>query len=170
MSATAPAPVVWRAMRSADLPAVMAIVAACHPHFLEGPAIFEERMRLSPEGCWLLEGAGAAHGYAVMHPALRFAPPALDTLLGELPQGDRVWYLHDVALLPQARGEGAASRLIAIAGRAARRAGLDRLALVAVNGSAPFWARRGFSRISQPGLAEKLVSYGQDAVYLEKPA
>jgi GNAT superfamily N-acetyltransferase len=156
-------------MRGADLPAVLAIAAACHPNYPERPEVFAERMALSPEGCWLLEAGDKAFGYGVMHPAARFSPPALDTLLGELPGGKSVWYLHDVALLPQARGDGAASRLVAIACRAARRAGLDRLALVAVNGSAPFWARRGFSRASHPGLAEKLASYGDDAIYLEKP-
>jgi ribosomal protein S18 acetylase RimI-like enzyme len=160
----------WRTMTAADLDTVVAIAATVHPSFPERREVFAERLALAPEGALILEARGTPAGYAITHPARRFEPPALDTMLGTLTEHPDVWYIHDVALLPSARGQGGASRIAAIVAGEARRAGLERLALIAVNGSAPFWARQGFGRIEHPALAGKLASYGDDAVYMERLA
>ena len=52
----------------------------------------------------------------------------------------------------------------------AREKGLRGLALVAVQGAQGYWAKAGFSlkpEISS-ALAEKLASFGEGAVYMEK--
>jgi GNAT superfamily N-acetyltransferase len=157
-------------MAASDIDAVVAIAAEVHPSFPERREVFAERLELAPEGALILDMDGVRAGYAITHPASRFEPPALDSLLGRLSEGADVWYIHDVALLPVARGRGGASRVTPMIARAARRAGLERLALIAVNGSAPFWSRQGFGRVDHAGLAAKLASYGDDAAYMERLA
>ena len=54
------------------------------------------------------------------------------------------YYLHDLALLPKARGLGAAGDIVGIALAQATVAGFRTASLVAVNNSQPFWQRQGF--------------------------
>lgn len=160
-------------MTAADLPEVSRIGAVVHPAFPESDRVFDERFRLFPQGCHVAQGPdGAAVGYAVAHPGRLFAPPALDTLLWQLPAEANCLYVHDVALLPAARGGGLGRAIVGELTAVARRTGLHCLALTAVNGSAGWWQRRGFLRLQPepPELIDKLKSYGVDAAYLVKPA
>jgi GNAT superfamily N-acetyltransferase len=158
----------WRQMTVADLPLVERIAEIVHPAYPESAEVPTERLALFPAGCLVAEdGAGAALGYAVSHPSRLGRPPALDSRLGGLPRDADCLYLHDVALLPEARGLGLGEALIVLLRDLARRQGLPMLALTAVNHSAPYWSRRGFKRY--PGdavLAAKLASYGEDAAYM----
>ncbi|NML16881.1 GNAT family N-acetyltransferase [Azohydromonas caseinilytica] len=162
-SLTACAALVWRAMTPADLPAVLRIAALVHPGYPERAEVFAERLRLHPAGCLVLDGADGPAGYCISHP-WRGEPPALDTLLGALPARPEAWYVHDVALLPAARGQGAPAALLARLRARAAQAGLNTLSLTAVNGSAAYWQRQGFDVLPASGARlEKLGSYGADA-------
>jgi GNAT superfamily N-acetyltransferase len=149
-------------MVPADLPAVAAMAAAIHPGYPEADAVFAERLALHPAGCRLLIVAARPAGYVVSHP-WRGAPPPLDTLLGAIPAAADHHYLHDLALLPVARGAGAAAVIVGNLKRHARSLRLTRLALVAVNGSGGFWQRQGFADQPAGEAAAKLASYGGDA-------
>ena len=155
-------------MAEADLGAVDAIAEIVHPGYPEPPEVPAERLALFPEGCLLAEaGEGRAIGYAVSHPGLLGRPPALASLLGRLPERADCLYLHDVALLPAARGTGLGGDLVARLHGLARRRGFRYLALTAVNGSVPYWRRHGFSPFAgDEVLAAKLASYGGDAAYM----
>jgi hypothetical protein len=50
----------------------------------------------------------------------------------------------------------------------ARLSGLSGLALVAVQGSEPYWARQGFraKEVEHAGLREKLHSFGDGACFM----
>ena len=162
----------WRPMTAEDLPVVSRIGGTVHPAYPESDAVFEERFRLFPQGCRVVEGPnGTLIGYAVAHPGLLFEPPALDTLLERLPADSDCLYVHDVALLPAARGAGLGRAVVADLSALARLIGAYCLALTAVNNSAVWWQRRGFLRLQpEPAtLAGKLRSYGADAAYLVKP-
>jgi GNAT superfamily N-acetyltransferase len=171
MSAAEPpaAPARWRPMTAGDLGAVSRIAAAVHPLFPEEDAVFAERLALAPAGCLVLEAPAGPVGYAIGHPWLRRDFPPLDTLIGALPAEAGAFYIHDVALLPQARGTGAAGavarRLIGLAADL----GLGELSLVAVNGSAPFWSRQGFADATDAGLRARLGGYGADALFMSRP-
>lgn len=157
----------WRPMRPDDLPAVEAIAEQVHEDYPEDPAIFAERLRLWPEGCLIYEGEdGAPIAYVLSHPAHAFAPPPLNTLLGALPERPTTYYIHDLALLPQTRGQGAGSEAVRILLEGARRAGCPDASLVAVNGSTGFWSRQGFAPVEDPALGAKLRSYDEDACYM----
>lgn len=159
----------WRRMAPADLPAVMAIAAVVHPDYPEDEAVFAERLRLAPEGCHVLAaGDGALQGYLVSHPWPAGVIPALNSLLGEIPQGVANWYLHDLALLPSARGSGAAGEIVVEIARHAAETGYTSLALVAVNDSTGFWRRQGFREVHDPALDRKLASYDDAARYMRR--
>ena len=152
----------WRPMREADLPAVQALADALHPHHPESPAVFAERLALSPEGCRVLAGPEGVGGYAVTHPWTGEGPPALDALLGALPTAPAAWHIHDIALDPRLRGQGHAGTVL----RALLTASPWRRAtLVAVSGTGPYWAAQGFADApARPAAA--LASYGEEARFM----
>ncbi|ACI50915.1 GCN5-related N-acetyltransferase [Gluconacetobacter diazotrophicus PA1 5] len=149
----------WRAMCADDLPAVMDLAARIHPDYPEGEAVFAERLALCPAGCLVLPGAEGLVGYVLSHPWRVDGPPALDSALGALPAVPDCWYLHDIALLPPARGQGAAAAALALIGTRAAQAGLGRIALIATGQAAAYWRRAGFTPLDQPDAATVLRSY-----------
>jgi ribosomal protein S18 acetylase RimI-like enzyme len=149
-------------MTASDLSRVVDIAAAVHPAFPEHAAVFAERLRLCPQGCHVLEREGAIAGYVISHPWTD-APPALDTLLARLPDRPSTYYIHDLALLPAVRGNGAANAIVALLTDHARREKFATVSLVAVNNSERFWRKHGFDVVHDDALAGKLRSYGEDA-------
>jgi hypothetical protein len=153
-------------MTATDLPAVSALAALIHPGYPEDAAVFAERLRLYAPGCRVLERNGALKAYVISHPWLGRMPPALNTLLSELPARPTTYYLHDLALLPEVRGSGAAVEVVTALAEQARTERLPSLTLIAVNGSAGFWRRQGFEAVPDGSLREKLRSYGEDAQFM----
>ena len=156
----------WRPMTPTDLPHVIAVAGAVHPAYPEDAAIFAERLRLYPAGCLVCESAGSVVGYGLSHPWRAGAPPALNTLLGELPARASTYYIHDIALLPEARGAGAGAAIVARLMGQARAAGLATVSLVAVSGTVGFWRRFGFRAVDDAALAAKLRSYDAEACFM----
>ncbi|AEQ53468.1 GNAT family N-acetyltransferase [Pelagibacterium halotolerans] len=154
----------WRPLLAADIPAVSAIAARIHPDFPEDDAVFADRQAIAPDFCFLFEIDAAPAGYVLAHPYRLGGLPALNTVLGRLPDLCDTLYIHDLALLPAARGSGAARRIVQTLAR--RAIPFGPLSLVAVNGSVPFWSRMGFSVTDEAHLAEKLASYASDACYM----
>ena len=155
----------WRPLTALDLPAVETIAATVHPTFPEETAVFAERQRLYPDGARFLELGGNPAGYIFSHPWHYKALPALNALLGAIPEDADTYYVHDLALLPAARGTGAAALIVGDILRHARASGFATVSLVAVNGSLPFWYKHGFRAVHAPELADKLGSY-EDAARL----
>lgn len=158
----------WRPMTANDLPAVLAVAGIVHPDYPEDEAVFAERLRLFPQGCLVLDRAEGLRGYVLSHPWHRAAPPALNSLLGGLPAAADCFYIHDLALLPSARGGGAGRAVTETLVRIAAGEELPRLALVAIDGSLGFWWRQGFRELHDPALAAKLASYDDAARYMER--
>lgn len=151
----------WRPMRADDLPGVVALGNVVHTNFVERPEVFTEKFELFPNGCLTFVKGGGVAGYALSHPWRGGAPPKLDAPLGALPAQADALFLHDLCLAPRARGGGAGTaaltRLVAVA----RLARLPAIELVAVSGSAPFWAKLGFRPVA---AGERLSAcYGGEA-------
>jgi ribosomal protein S18 acetylase RimI-like enzyme len=155
--------VVWRALTGYDMPAVAEIAAAVHPGFFEAPEVLTERQLLYRNGAYLLEVNERPAGYVLSHPWLWGTLPALNTLLGQLPEASDTYYIHDLALLPVARRVGAASFITEALAKHARAHGFSTMTLVAVNNSQGFWERHDFAVANAPDLAEKLATYEPDA-------
>jgi len=160
--------IAWRNMTSFDLDAVNDIANQVHPDLFESRAVLAERQALYPNGCYLLEIGERPAGYVLSHPWHKGSLPALNVLLGELPAGADTFYLHDLALLPVTRRIGAASFIVEALLKHAAALGFATMHLVAVNGSRGFWERHGFAVAEDPGLAEKLRSYQDAAVYMAR--
>jgi ribosomal protein S18 acetylase RimI-like enzyme len=157
----------WRLMEAGDLASVIAMAAVVHPGFHEDGSVYLERTRLYGKGCFVLEAAsGDLHGYAVTHPWQFCTLPALDSLLGSLPKQPSTYYLHDIALMPDARGSGAAPRIVAIVADQAMLEGLATMSLVSVNNSSGFWEKQGFEIRNLPELEAKLRTYSDDACFM----
>ncbi|ARU05853.1 hypothetical protein CCO03_15260 [Comamonas serinivorans] len=92
-----------------------------------------------------------------------------DSPLGTAPQADTL-YLHDLALQPQARGSGLARRLVREVLAAGQARGLRTAALIAIQGSVPFWQAQGFAGVAPDSaeLARKLRSYGAEAQLMRR--
>ncbi|WP_376999820.1 GNAT family N-acetyltransferase [Azospirillum himalayense] len=165
----------WRAMEPTDLDRVMAIAEVVHPDYPEDRAVFAERLALYPDGCAMAEINGAATdgtsiGYIVMHPGRLGIPPPLDSPLGALPESPDCLYLHDVALLPTARGLGLGVAALERMDALAARQGFRWLALTSTPGARAFWDAQGFRPYDGgAGLAAKLASYGGGMTYMTKP-
>jgi len=158
----------WRPMTASDLAQVQALADAIHLDHPEDASIFAERLHLYPQGCFALEENGRLIGYALTHPWHFGKPPALNSRLGEIPPSATTYYVHDVALLPEARGKGYAAQIGERLAAHAAQAGFGNLSLVAVNNSQGFWERLGFRVVHDPGLEDKLLTYGPDAVLMAR--
>ena len=158
----------WRAMSGYDLAAVSAIASKVHPGFFEADAVLAEKHTLYRNGCYILEVAEKPAGYVLSHPWMLGSLPALNTLLGALPDEPDTFYIHDLALLPVARGVKAAGKIIAALTKHAEAMGFPTMSLVAVNGSVPFWEKQGFVAEERAELADKLAAYEADARYMVK--
>lgn len=155
------APAAWRPLTDADLPNLCAIADRVHPDHPESPEALASHLRVFPAGCFLADGPDGALGYCLSHPGRVGRPPALDTVLTGIADADCL-YLHDIALLPEARGLGLGEAMVGRLAKVARAHGFDRMALTAVSQSWGFWERQGFHRHACPALA----SYGAAAVYM----
>jgi ribosomal protein S18 acetylase RimI-like enzyme len=150
-----------------DIEVIYDIQCIVHADYPEAREVLLERLELCPAGCLVLERSDVVSGYVLSHPWRRFSPPPIDTKLGAIAAEADVWYLHDLALLPETRGSRAGAKVAKLLAAQALQAGYQTLALVSVNGSQGFWERQGFSVRKNETLAGKLAGYGSAAVYME---
>lgn len=154
-------------MKKGDLADVCRIAAICHPDFPEDDAVFNEKYTLSPDTCFILDGKNNSVGYILAHPFKIGAIPPLNRLLGGLPRQSDTLYIHDLALLQQARSGGYGKKAVKLMCDYANEKKLKMLSLVAVNGSTPFWQKNGFERVEpSTELKAKLLTYSSDACYM----
>jgi ribosomal protein S18 acetylase RimI-like enzyme len=158
-------------MSVGDVQSLLRVADEIHPGLPESDYVFAERVKLFPEGCFVLVEVGNESdeicGYAISHPIRHRQPPALDSLLGGIPPDADRYYIHDLAILPKFRGGGLAAECISQLFEVAKR--YPSTCLVSVYGTAPFWGRFGFA--AEPvdeALLGKLREYGADAAYLSR--
>ncbi|MFS8180127.1 GNAT family N-acetyltransferase [Pseudovibrio denitrificans] len=160
----------WHAMTEDDLPEIDQIMQQTYPHLPEDIDCIQERVRLFPQGCYVLRWneQDAILGYIISHPWENRSIPPLSSLLGSLPFSAEVYYIHDIALLPAAQGIGAARAILAQLSQVARSLYINKFALVALDTANEFWRARGFRAIYEDTLKEKLMAYGPGANYMQR--
>ncbi len=156
----------WRRMQAPDMARVTAVANVVHPDFFEDEAVFRDRFSIYPAGCFVLARGTEILGYGISHPWKLDSVPALNSVLGELPNDISTYYIHDIALLLEVRSGGQASRVVELMAAQAERDGFVTMALVAVNGSQGFWEKKGFVIRDVPALEEKLQGYSDEALYM----
>lgn len=153
-------------MKPADIPAVVEIAEQAHPLFPEEPEVFYEKQRLFGSFCFVLEFDGAVAGYCLAHPWMRNRVPALNSLLGSAPERIDCLFVHDVAIAPSARGNGATRNLMDTLVDTAGRHRLRAITLVSLYGSDRLWRRYGF--VATDIERGQIASYGPSALYMCK--
>lgn len=131
-------------MERQDLDAVVRIADCVHVDYPERPEIIAEKFGFYPQGCLILDDGDSAIGYVLAHPWRRTTPPKLDHPLGAIPEDADTYYLHDLALLPEARGTGAGRAAVEMIVAQAKRTAFADISLIAVGNSVPFWNAQGF--------------------------
>lgn len=159
-------PAQWQPLRAADMAQVDRIAGLIHAGLPERPEVLAQKRDLSPATCLKLTLEGHIVGYGLAHPWILFDVPPLDAFLDGLPPAPTCLYVHDVAILPEARGHRAAARFVAILDGQARALGVAHLACVSVYGTVGFWSGLGFETEDGPDSKEKLSRYGDSARYM----
>jgi len=160
-------PIGWRQATFADVDAICMIEREVHPLLQERPEVHGEKIRLFEEGCCVFVDRATVLGYAAAYPWRSDDVPLIDTLFGTLPMATDCMFIHDVALLPVARGRGYGRAFVQrVAGLALGR-NLTRLALVSVYGTVPVWRTLGFE-IETAVPSAKFEAYGETARYMRR--
>lgn len=157
---------VWEPLLPSEVATVYSIAQRVHPELPERIEVFEDRIRLFPEGCRKILRAGQIAGYGLAHPWMLDVPPSLDALLGKIPIHPDCLHLHDAVVLPELRGHGAGPAYIEEMVLVARAHSIAMLTLVSVYGTNLLWARCGFTERRTPALTAKLDAYGPSAHYM----
>jgi len=152
-------------MTPADVPAVMAVQAACYGDALLEPAgVVHDRVVAAADTCWVASQGDRVCAYLAAYRSRLGAVTALNGPFRPAPSPDTL-YLHDLAVHPDAHGAGLGGRLVDGLVALARREGLRWSALVAVQGATSFWQRHGYVPHA-PAQPERLGAYGDDAHYM----
>lgn len=158
----------WRSIADEDLSEINRIAGIIHPDLPERLETFAEKIRLAPSTCLVACDGTNIRSYAIAYPWRANDMPPLDTLFGTIPSDASVLFVHDVALLPSARGQGLVQELLNILSAAGRALALERFTLAAVYGSEAAWLRYGFRRAPMDErLLAQSAGYGA-AVYMTR--
>ncbi len=134
-----------RPLLTSDLPDIVRVDRESYvPDFRESETAFLSKMalfRAGSLGCF--EGSELC-AYVFALPVRGDAVIGVAQVLDALPDGPDTMYVHDMVVAPAHRGRGLASLLLARIADVAGQLGLERFALVAVQGSETFWQRFGF--------------------------
>lgn len=163
-----------RLMKPEDIDAVLDIQLKCYDAAkLETRDAFLSKLVASPQTCFVAvglqpEGVQAIVGYIVSVPADADAPVPLNAQCFSHPVKPNALYLHDLAVDPASRGTGVAAVLLSTYFTRLRETGFSYGTLTAVNDSAAFWRRHGFSEVITSGAGlDDLAAYGSDARYMK---
>ena len=157
---------IWRDARLDDAEAISAIEHLVHTLMHESVDVFREKIALFGAGCRIWTTGKRTVGYGIAYPWRLDDVPPLDRLLGAIPSDADCLFLHDVAILPQARAAGASRAFVDYAAELAVQQGLSCLALVSVYGTDGLWGRRGFVPRASATTSTQLGPYGDTAVYM----
>lgn len=151
-----------------DATAVLDVQRQCYGEpFLEPHALYQRRLQTAGHCCLGVHAQGQLIGYLA---AYWSRPGYITPLHGDFidHRDPSVLYVHDMAILPAAKGQGLASMLLAFARRQAVQRHIRHTALIAVQGSQVYWQRQGYRAevVQQPQQQANLLSYGADAIYM----
>jgi predicted N-acetyltransferase YhbS len=158
-----------RTMVEADIAAVLQIQSVCYAELTpESNQSLHAKLSASPPTCLVALLEDEVVGYLISLPWEFSNPPLLNAQTCRLPASPDCLYLHDLAVAPRARKSGAGRVLVEAFLAQLRGSSLGRASLIAVQNSAPYWARYGFRAVPpSDALQARLSSYGVRVVYME---
>jgi ribosomal protein S18 acetylase RimI-like enzyme len=156
----------WLPLLPADIESVKRIADVVHPTLPESKEVFLEKVILHPLGCRKLIYDNILSGYGICHPWKLYSVPRVDCFINTLPPHPDCLYIHDIAILPHARGQNAAGRYINYIKQLALESSIPAVTLVSVYGTNVLWSRFGFRGVEIAELDNPLASYGKSAQYM----
>ncbi len=145
---------------------VLRIQESCYSEIEpESSESLQAKILASPATCLIAESSEGALGYLIAAPIIYPQLPALNSPTFSLSVGADTLYIHDLAVASGGRGKGVAQTLVRASIDTAKRSGLSRACLVAIQNSQNFWAQFRFETVTEPPdtLLPKLASYGANA-------
>jgi ribosomal protein S18 acetylase RimI-like enzyme len=111
-------------------------------------SLFENALAGYPVGCFGVMDNGQLAGYLISYP---ITPDRQNFEAGFMPVNEKtdIIYLHDMAVDPEYRGRGVTSLLLSAFWDMVRTEGFKTVNLVAVNNAEGFWAKAGFTKVSE---------------------
>ncbi len=152
-----------------DLDAISPIQRACYrDDLIESPESFRAKLSATPDTCFGLKENGKLCAYLIALPCTSTKPPGLNSSEYSVPDNADALYIHDLAVLPEARKLGAGKILMEEALKKAESIGLTKSCLFAVQNSKTYWERYGYREVIEPApqVLEKLRTYGEDTVFM----
>ena len=156
-----------RALRTDDLPQVLALQASVYPSsLLESGQVLASKISFVPAGWTSLAACDGDTlcAYALGYPWRSNLQPSWNRPLA-LQQDCDVLYLHDVAVSRAYAGRGIANALVSQLMRQGQQFGLSRAILIAVEGAQRYWSRLGFVAIPAASIDP---AFGDDAVLMQR--
>ncbi|MES2906672.1 MAG: GNAT family N-acetyltransferase [Pseudomonadota bacterium] len=157
-------------MSKADIKPAHTISCSVHSAYPEDLACFEEKFRLFPHGCFVLETGLGISGYGLSHAWDLQPPPQLNALIGALPMQGNTYFIHDLTLTEACRGNGFAGLFIEKIITLASSLGKTSVSLVSVGENENFWRRYDFHATPDQKFqnAARSGGYGVDAVHMTR--
>jgi predicted N-acetyltransferase YhbS len=157
-----------RQMLPSDMDSIMQIQALCYSGDIpESRHAISAKLQASPTTCFVAQDGSQIIAYLIAVPWLTQAPPNLNAPTCVLPAYPDCLYLHDLSVVPSARGSKIGSTLVARLFDLCRLLSHSQMSLVAVQNSAAYWRRFGFaSQILNSLLRDKLASYGEGSEFM----
>ncbi len=159
-----------RPLAPQDLAGLLEVQGACYgAGYLESPEVFARRIAHPAQCSLVLEWQGRVGAYLAAYDSGQGKVTPLHGDFETIDPADTL-YLHDLAVLPELGGHGVGTRLLHALWAQARARGLQRSALVSVQGAQTFWQSQGYMpwSLSDPVQCERLLAYGRDAVYMRR--
>ncbi|GLF96904.1 GNAT family N-acetyltransferase [Streptomyces yaizuensis] len=155
-----------REIAPGDWDAIVALEAGAYADcaLSEDRAALESRAAASPATCFVLVRRVRLAGYVLALPYPRFRFPDLSQAEDSVFHSPNL-HLHDLVVAREERGRGLARRLLRQLTATARSRQFERISLISVEDSRPFWSARGFEPHPEIPLPE---SYGTSAVYMSR--
>lgn len=144
-----------RTMTAKDLIAVENIQAEAYAgYFLESAAVIAQRFYASPTTAWVAEYKGQVCAYLVGYWSSIGKINPLDAAFSPAENVDCL-YLHDLALLKSAQGQGVAKKMVDTATAFALQQAAQALALLSVQNSKAFWQGFGFAEFKDLEMKQR---------------
>jgi predicted N-acetyltransferase YhbS len=143
-----------REIQPSDWVGIDKVQHACFPpSAIENMESLRSIVDAAPQFCSVAMVNGEVVGYLLSHPWMADDLPVLNEPLRKCPGCPDTLFIHDMAILPSARGDGLASGMVRGLLDRACEMGLRGAALISVQGTVEFWARFGF--VERPDLTER---------------